>query len=49
MLNYIILYADEFNSDVWEEYCDVCDVPHSATEITIKFVKKNVDYVDGED
>lgn len=34
---YIVLYADEHDTDVWKSYCDVCNVPYSATEIKIYF------------
>lgn len=33
----IVLYADEFDCDVWAQYCDICGVDPSATEITIYF------------
>lgn len=43
-MNEIKLYADEFDVDVWESYCEICKVPYSATVIIIKFRDKNVDY-----
>lgn len=46
---YIILYADEFSSDVWEDYCRAAGVPASATEITIWFKEKDVEYKDGDE
>lgn len=36
-MNHIVLYADNFDWDVWKEYCDICDVGYSATYIDIKF------------
>lgn len=36
-MNYIVLYADDFDCDVWAEYCDICKVSHSATYVKIKF------------
>ena len=34
---YITLYADEFPSYVWEEYCAICKEGHDAISLTIKF------------
>jgi hypothetical protein len=49
----IILYADDFDCDVWKEYCDVVGVSYSASSITIKFdhndVKTNEDCDDEND
>lgn len=42
--NYITLYADEFPCDVWEDYCNNCNVPLSATKITIKFKDSDISY-----
>lgn len=42
-MNYIILYADDYDHDVWQEYCDVCGVGYNATYIKIKFNYKNVE------
>lgn len=39
----IILYADDFDHDVWEEYCDVVGVSHNASSITIKFNHRDVE------
>ena len=36
-MNYIVLYADDFAYDVWEEYCRVCKVSTYSTCIKIKF------------
>lgn len=42
-MNYIVLYADDYDYDVWVEYCDICHVPHSATSIEIKFNLNDVE------
>lgn len=34
---YIILYADDFTTDVWEEYCEICKEEPSAISLTITF------------
>lgn len=39
----IVLYADEFDWDVWEQYCDICGVDYHATCITIKFNREDVE------
>ena len=49
MKAHIILYADEFDTDVWEEYCGIADVPDSATEIIIPFDTKKVVYKTARD
>ena len=46
---HIYLYAEDFDCDVWEEYCDICGVPYSATEIKIVFNEDDVDYADGDE
>ena len=43
-MNYIILYADECDWDVWEKYCDICGVSYNATCIKIKFDPDDVEY-----
>ena len=45
---YIVLYADEFDTDTWTSYCDAVDVPRSAQSITIKFDATNVSYEEEE-
>lgn len=45
----IILYADEFDHDVWEEYCDIVGVSHYASSITIKFNHKDVEVDEEKD
>lgn len=36
-MNRIVLYADEFEWDIWERYCEACSVSCSAEEIAIYF------------
>lgn len=38
---FIMLYADEFDVDVWEDYCEALGVSSNETEIRI-----NCDYRD---
>ena len=42
-MNYIVLYADDYDFDVWEEYCNICGVGCSATYIKIKFDHNDVE------
>lgn len=42
-MNHIILYADEFNTEEWEEYCRIARVSASSKVITINFEPKNVE------
>ena len=35
--SHIVLYADEFAKEVWEQYCEICDVLADASEITVYF------------
>ena len=48
MKDKIILYADEFDADSWEQYCEICGVPATAYKITIFFDRKNVEYDETE-
>ena len=34
---HIILYRDEFDCDVWDTYCEICNEHPSAISITITF------------
>lgn len=45
---HIYLYAEDFDYDVWSEYCDICGVPSSATEIKIVFDDDDVSYEDSD-
>ena len=36
-MDYIVLYADDFDYDVWKEYCDICGVGYDATYIRFNF------------
>ena len=42
-MNCIILYADEFDCDVWEQYCDICGVSYDSSYIKIKFNNNDVE------
>ena len=42
--NHIVLYADEFADDIWEQYCDICGAPSDSTEITIYFDDNDVEH-----
>lgn len=46
---YIVLHSDEFSSDAWEEYCDICGVHKSATAIIIDFDEDDVEAKYNED
>ncbi len=48
-MNYIVIYADEYDTDVWEGYCCAAGVPLSATSITIKFNESDVEYTCDDD
>lgn len=43
-MNQIVIYAEDYPTYVWEEYCDICSVPYEATEITITFKDENISY-----
>lgn len=43
-VRHIYLYAEDFDRDVWSEYCDVCGAPDDATEIKIVFNEDDVSY-----
>lgn len=47
--NYISIYAEDFDTDIWEEYCRIAGVPESAIKIKIRFDDKDVEYVDGSE
>lgn len=38
---HIVLYKDEFDNDVWAEYCDICGEDSSAIKLTIIFDRNN--------
>lgn len=42
-MNYIVLYADDYDWDVWEQYCDICGVDYNASYIKIKFKSEDVE------
>lgn len=39
---YIVLYADDYDCDVWEKYCDALCVEHDAIVIRVNFDKSDV-------
>ena len=39
---YIFLYADEYDKEVWEDYCDILGVPYSSFEIKVQVCGVNV-------
>ncbi len=39
---HIKIYRDEFDSDVWRDYCEICEVCESSDYIFIGFDLKNV-------
>ena len=41
-MSHIIIYADDFSYDIWEEYCEICGVDPSATSISISFDEDDV-------
>ena len=43
MENYIVLYAEDFNSDIWEEYCEICGESPSAISLRIPFNPQKVE------
>ncbi len=46
---HIILYAEDFDQDVWKQYCNIADVPYEAQSMTIKFDRNDVDYDDDDE
>lgn len=46
MKNYITIYADDFDRDVWEDYCTATNVPLTAQSITITFRDSQIIYKD---
>lgn len=45
---YIKLYADDYDTDVWEQYCVSAGCPLTSTVITVRFNYKDVSYDEGE-
>lgn len=35
----IRLYAEDFDTELWYDYCDLCSVPHDSECIIIYFEK----------
>ena len=48
-LNYITLYADEYDQDIWEDYCNIARAPKSSETITIYFDPANTEYAGEEE
>ena len=46
--NYIKLYAEDFDTDVWEDYCRIVGVPNDSVIIKIRFTDDDVSYVGPE-
>lgn len=46
MKNYITIYAEDFDTDVWASYCCAAGVPLSADSITIKFNDEDVEHTE---
>ena len=46
---YIKLYAEDFDADVWEEYCNAAEAPLSATSLTIFFDPDEAEYSEDEE
>jgi hypothetical protein len=42
--NFIKIWAQDFDQDVWEEYCDACNVPYDTTHIRIYFDDEDIEY-----
>ena len=50
---HIVLYADDFSYDIWEQYCQICGESSNAISLTITFdmidgVKAEYDYNEEE-
>ena len=43
-MNYIALYAADFDWDIWQEYCNICGADSSAYCIRIQFDLNDVEY-----
>lgn len=48
-MRHIVLYAEDYDYDVWQEYCDICGVDCYATSIKIKFNSEDVYAYSDED
>ena len=47
--NWIVLYRDELDYDLWEDYCYAANVPVESSKITIYFNDEDVESVDYDD
>ena len=41
--SYIVIYAEDFDQDIWEDYCKICGVSTDCTYIKIKFLPEEVE------
>ena len=41
--DYIVIYPEDFDNDVWEEYCDICGEDTDADSLVIHFNSKDVE------
>ena len=48
-MNRITIYAEDFDTDVWEDYCRITRVPFSATSISITFGEALIEYTETEE
>lgn len=46
---YILLYADEFDEDVWKSYCEIVGESPRATVIRLQVCGSSAEYDDEED
>lgn len=42
-MNYIVLYADDFDNDTWEQYCNICNASYNSSYIKIEFNNEDVE------
>lgn len=48
-MRHIIIYAEDYDYDVWKEYCDICDADYDATYIKIAFNDEDVEFGNEEE
>ena len=41
--NYIKIWAEDFDRDIWRDYCDACNVPYDSISIKIYFNDEDVE------
>ena len=42
MERFIILYREDYDCDIWEQYCEICGVSTYVNSLSIKFNTKDV-------